>query len=102
MYVLLYTLLYTDEVIWFMSATVRIRKETHQVLRELAQRRGVPMTQLLEEAAEHLRRQDLLRRINEDYARLHEDPQAWAEELEERRLWEATLADGLEDDEWIE
>ncbi len=85
-----------------MSVTLRVRKETHQILRELAARRGVPMTELVEEAVEHLRRQDLLRRGNEDYARLREDPEAWAEELGERKLWESTLMDGLEDDPWEE
>jgi hypothetical protein len=30
-------------------------------------------------------------------ARLRRDPVAWAEELEERRLFENTLMDGLED-----
>jgi len=85
-----------------MAVTVRVRRKTHQTLKELSKARGVPITQLLDEAAEHLRRQDLLRRINEDYARLREDPEAWAEELEERRLWECTLMDGLEDDPWEE
>jgi hypothetical protein len=27
-------------------------------------------------------------------------PEPWAEELEERRLFESTLMDGLEDDPW--
>ena len=39
-------------------------------------------------------------RANAAYARLRRDPVAWAEELEERRLSENTLMDGLEDDPW--
>lgn len=83
-----------------MSVAVRIGKKTHEFLRDLGARRGVPMTQLVEEAVERLWREDLLRRGNEDYARLRADSEAWAEELAERRLWECTLMDGLEDDPW--
>ena len=85
-----------------MAVTVRVRKETHQALKELSKARGVPITQLLEEATEQMRRQELLRQINQDYARLRQDPEAWAEELEERKLWEGTLMDGLRDDPWEE
>jgi hypothetical protein len=45
-----------------------------------------------------LRRWWFLRRADQAYARLRADPEAWAEELEERRLLESTLMDGLEDD----
>jgi len=81
-----------------MAVTVRIAEETHQILREVSQSRGVPITELLTEAAEQLRRQEFWRQFNEAYARLRADPEAWAEELEERRLWDTTLMDGLEDD----
>ena len=60
------------------------------------------MTEAPDKSADELRREDLLRRGNEAYARLRADPQAWAEELAERRLWECTLMDGLEDDPWEE
>jgi hypothetical protein len=37
------------------------------------------------------------------YAALRADTEAWAEELKERKLWEATLMDGLDPDErWAE
>jgi len=47
-----------------------------------------------------VRRWWFMRRFNAAYARLRADPVAWAEELEERRLFENTLMDGLEDDPW--
>jgi hypothetical protein len=34
--------------------------------------------------------------VNEGYARLRADPEAWQEELDERRLWDTTMADGLD------
>lgn len=33
--------------------------------------------------------------LNEDYAKLRADPEAWAQEEAERALWDVTLADGL-------
>jgi hypothetical protein len=40
---------------------------------------------------------ELLDQANAAFARLKQDPQAWAEELAERALWESTLLDGLAD-----
>ena len=81
-----------------MAVTLRVAEETHEILREVSESRGVPITQLLADLADRLQREELLRKGNEAYARLREDPEAWAEELEERRLWDTTLMDGLEDD----
>ena len=51
-------------------------------------------------APERIRRWWFMVRVNRAYARLRADPVAWAEELEEWRLWDRTLMDGLEDDPW--
>jgi len=80
------------------SATVRLAEETRQVLRELAAQSGEPMTVVLEKAVDAYRRHCILEQTNAAYAALRSDPEAWAEELEERRAWEATLLDGLADD----
>ncbi len=85
-----------------MAVTLRVTEETHQRLKEMAGERGVPMTQLMEEIVWQFRKQEIIRQGNEDYARLREDPKAWAELLEERREWDCTLLDGLEDDPWVE
>ncbi|MGD9494804.1 MAG: toxin-antitoxin system protein [Armatimonadota bacterium] len=81
-----------------MGQTVCISAQTHEVLRRLSDERGQPMTEVLAEAVERLRREDLLRRTNEAYARLRQDAETWAEEMDERAAWEATLGDGLESD----
>jgi hypothetical protein len=45
----------------------------------------------------------VLELVNTGYAELRADPQAWAEHLAERKLWDATLMDGLDSDEhWTE
>jgi hypothetical protein len=80
------------------TTTVRIDETTHAILRELARDMNVSMREVLAQAVEAFRRTRFLDEANAAYARLRADPQAWAEELEERRLWDNTLMDGLEDD----
>ena len=79
------------------STTVRIREETREALRQLANEVGEPMQEVLAKAVEVYRRQHILERANAAYAALRADPEAWQSEQQERREWEATLADGLED-----
>ena len=80
-----------------MSATVRISKSAHQALRELSETERVPMLTLLDRAIENYQRQRILEATNRAYAALRANPEAWKQELEERNLWDATLADGLDD-----
>ena len=80
------------------STTVRIKEETHQTLKELAEQDNLPMQEVLGKAVEAYRRWRLLEATNAGYAAMRADPEVWKEELEERALWEATLGDGLADD----
>jgi hypothetical protein len=78
------------------SPNIRISQQSKATLRELADREGKPMQAVLDEAIEQYRRERFFRELDEGYARLQVDPQAWNQELGERRLWDSTLADGLE------
>jgi hypothetical protein len=77
------------------SVNVRISEESHQVLRELSEQEGTSMQSLLDEAVEQLRRLKFLAHANAAFTALKADPLAWKEELEERKLWEKTLSDGV-------
>jgi predicted transcriptional regulator len=79
------------------SDTVRIKPETHVKLRDIAQASGQSMPDVLEQAVESLRRSRLLDESNRAYAALRDDPKAWKAEIAERKSWEATLGDDLED-----
>ena len=79
------------------SATVRVSRETLQVLRELAQQLDEPMPKILAVAVEAYRRKKILDQSNLAYEALRSDPEAWPEEQKERQAWEATLEDGLDD-----
>ena len=83
-----------------MSApTVRISEASHQVLKELAGQTGQTMMEVLDKALDAYRRKVFFEQLNAGYAELRADPQAWAEHLAERKLWDATLMDGLDPDE---
>lgn len=82
------------------STTVRVSRQTHTVLGELAKESGLSIQEVLAQAVEAYRRQQWLAAANAEYAALRANPDAWAEEEAERRLWDATLMDGLEGDPW--
>lgn len=78
------------------SVNVRVTKHTHQQLAMLAKERGLSMQMVLEQAVEAYRRQSFLEALNADFAVLRTQSEEWEAEQEERKLWEQTLADGLE------
>jgi hypothetical protein len=77
------------------STTVRIQESTHATLRELGAASGRSLQDVLAEAVDLYRRTQLLDETNAAYARLRASSPGWEEELAERRVWEATLTDGL-------
>jgi predicted transcriptional regulator len=80
-----------------MSTTIRVSEKTRDTVHDLARSIGVPMAEIVERAIEQYRRQQILDAANAQYAALRADPEAWAEIEAERAIWDATLADGLED-----
>jgi predicted transcriptional regulator len=79
------------------TTTVRVQVDTAQTLRDLAESMGRPMQAVLAEAVEAYSRRVMLEQLNEDFARLRADAEAWRVEIEERVLWESTLMDDLAD-----
>jgi hypothetical protein len=80
-----------------MATNVRIQPKTYAKLRQLAQQAGATMPEVLADAIDQLYRKRFIDECNRAYARLRANPKAWKEELEERKAWDVTLADGLED-----
>jgi hypothetical protein len=81
------------------DAPVVLSEKTLQTLQSLAAQTGDPVAVVLGKAIEQYRRRIFLEAANASYAALRADPQAWAEELAERRALEGTLMDGLDRDE---
>ena len=81
-------------------ASVRIKDSTHKILRELAELSNESLQAILIKAVEQYRRQKFFEEADSAYAALRSDPKAWKDELEDRALWDTTLMDDLEDDEY--
>ena len=79
-----------------MTTTIRVSTKTRDLLHDLARDAGVPMHEIVEQALEQYRRQQLLAATNTAYAALRNDPQATQEWQAEQNAWDVTIADGLE------
>jgi hypothetical protein len=77
-------------------ATMRILDTDHQIVRALAERTGKQQQEIIHEALDTYQRESLLDEINAGFARLRSQPAEWDVELQERKLWENTLSDGLD------
>jgi len=83
-----------------MATMVRIKAETHQRLQRIAKSSKRTLPDVLDEAVRQYEKQRFLADCDAAYLRLRKNAREWQEELEERALWENTLGDGLEDDEY--
>lgn len=77
------------------STTVRIRRETKQMLERIANQTGQKTQEVLDNAIEAYRRRIFLEQANQAYALLKQDTDRWAEERAERKAWDITLSDDL-------
>jgi hypothetical protein len=84
-------------------AQLRISKETHEMLRELARREGVSMQGVLDKALVEYQKNRFFDSLGAAFGALKADAQSWEEEQRERGLWTNTLSDDIEPDEvWTE
>ncbi len=83
--------------------TVPISPTAKRLLDDLVAETGRSVLELLDQALDAYRRKIFFEGLAADYTALKADPEAWADELAERKLLEATLLDGLDPDErWTE
>ncbi len=79
------------------SSTIRISKESSNILREIAAQERKSLQTVLDAAIEEYRRHRFLQEANKAYLVLKENSKNWKAELEERKQWEATLSDSQRD-----
>ena len=85
------------------ATTVRISRSSHRTLQKLSKQTGQSMTEVLDQALESYRRKLFFQQLNAGYAALQADQGAWGQMVAERKLWDATLMDGLDPEEqWDE
>ena len=78
------------------TITIRINEADKKKIDEIGSRFGESAQSIIHQAIEEYRRRRLLKEINDGYQKLRNDPDQWKAELEERKAWDATVADGLE------
>jgi uncharacterized protein (DUF1778 family) len=76
------------------TTTIRVRRSTQQRLAREAELAGTSVTAVLEAAADLLEEERLLDGMARSHAMHADDLRA------EMAIWDATLADGLPDDDW--
>lgn len=80
------------------APTVPVSETGYAALCDLARETGQSLQSVLDRAIEDYRRKVFFDQLNAGYAALRADPEAWAEELAERKLWDTTLMDGLDEE----
>jgi hypothetical protein len=73
------------------NVTVEIEQSSHPVLQQISKRTGEPIEKVLSKAIDDLRRKQFFAEMDAAYSELQSNEEAWREELEERKIWEATL-----------
>jgi predicted transcriptional regulator len=84
------------------STSVRISRQAHEALKEMAAREHRSLGDVLDEAIAQYRDRQFWLETREAYTRLREDPAAWQVFTDELAEWDATLMDGLDPDETFE
>jgi predicted transcriptional regulator len=85
------------------TTTVRVTTALHGRLRALAGQRGTSIAQVLAEAIDAYERTLFWGEVRDWLGQLRADPDAWADYQRESNEWEdATIADGLEPEEWTD
>ncbi len=79
------------------SLTIRVSRSTHGRLRELADKTGETMADIVDRAVRNYEKEQFWAEYHAAYAALQADPAAWADLQSEVELWDSTSADGLED-----
>lgn len=81
-----------------MSTNIEISEKSLDVIRHISEQKGLNISAVLDEAVEAYRREVLLDETNAAFQALKNDPEAWREEVEERRLWENAIGDDVEEE----
>ena len=75
------------------TTTIRVTVSDRDLAQELATQAGRSQMDIVHEALELYRRQQLLADMNRDFAAMRRDGDAWREEMVERDVWDLTLGD---------
>jgi hypothetical protein len=80
------------------TSTIRVSLRTQTIVRQMAKQSGISMQDVLEQAIDLYRRKHLLETANLAYASARSQMALQQEIAEEQQAWDATLADGLQEE----
>lgn len=78
------------------SNVVKLRPETYERVKRIAQEQRASMQEVIARGVDALEKLEYARAFQEDFARLHKDPDAWSAEQREREAWDSALTDGID------
>ena len=78
-----------------LPTTVRVSQRSHNVLKQLSEREQITMVEALDRVTAEWERIQFFQKLNDSFAALRSDDDAWQSEVEERRLWDNTHNDDL-------
>ena len=79
------------------SLTIRVSRSTHGLLRELSERTGETMAEIVDRSVREFQRQRFWEDYHAAYAAIQADPSPQADLECEIELWDLVSADGLEE-----
>ncbi|MBU2444421.1 MAG: hypothetical protein KJ666_02445 [Bacteroidetes bacterium] len=77
------------------STTVRITGRAYRLLQDIKKRTGDSFQTIIEMSLDNYKEKQFWNEVSDAYKNLR-DSANWNEELDERRLWDSTISDGLE------
>lgn len=80
-----------------MAIPAKISGRSKKIIQEIIHETGESQIAVIEHAVLAYHREWRMQKLNEAYAKLKTDKQAWKAELKERSILEKTSEDGLED-----
>lgn len=75
------------------TTTIRIAITDRDLAQELATKAGRSQMDIVHEALELYRRQQLLADMNRDFAAMRRDGDTWSQEMVEREVWDLPFGD---------
>jgi len=77
------------------AVTLKVRPATRDAIRDMADRCGTTMQDLIDKLVEDRLNQQFFEEMNAAWTQIRADDAAWTEETRERELWDNTLEDSL-------
>lgn len=80
------------------TSIIRVATTFHQKIKSMAKEQKSSMQLILNKALYEYENILFFQEANRGYERLKRDPKAWAEELAERKIFEGTLMDDIDEE----